>query len=217
MVEEKKPNESAVTSGDFTHKNRLKRFTRAKKSKLQPPKSVESYNTKSRSSVARRNIFRNKFVIVIFLAAIVGLGVYLYRDKIVEFTQKNNKPEQTCQNPASEKCALLKEAIGLLDPTQIQKLHAVVEKIKSTKDYQKDPSLMYVLVIYDINLSDGVNGRQDLIKLTSAFLGREAYDPVLVQVGAVNPDSFEVQIKFLEDQQEQVKNNNWGVTPDGSS
>lgn len=211
MVEEKKPNESAVTAGDFSLKNKLKKLIRGKKAKSQPPKSVESHDTTSHSSLARRNIFKNKFVVVIFLIAVVGLGVYLYRDKLVEIIQKNNESEQTCQNPASEKCVLLKEGLGLFDPAQVQKLHDVVGKIKATKDYEQDPNLLYVLVTYDLNLSDAENARKDLNLLKNVYKPNVGYDPLL-RNNAKTPKQLEEDVAFLERQNKYLKANFWGVT-----
>ncbi len=173
---------------------------------------IQSWSTKANSGVVRRK----KRVITTVLFVILCVAIYYLYPTIRSQYNNNFTVGKDCTDSKREECTLLNESVKLFDASKVKDLSRVVDNIRKTRDYSQDPNLMYVLVTYDINRSDGDNGRKDLNQLKKVYT-KAGYDKVLVQVGAVKPSDLEEKIKFLEDQAMQVKKNNWGVKTDGTT
>ena len=174
--------------------------------------SAQSWSSKTKST----NIRRRRLLILAAAFIAGGVGLYLVLPTARNFYDNNLTGGEDCTNSKREDCVLLNEAVKNLDPTKIQDLNATVEKIKRIDGYTNNQNLLYVLVIYDINRSDGDAGRKDLNRLKKVY-SKAGYDKVLSKIDASVPSTLEVQVKALEEQEQQVKKNSWGIKPDGST
>ncbi len=146
MVEQINPNETTIVSGDFSFKNKLKKIAHGKKTS-----SKTEHNTIiSQTGNPKNRKVRTKKWIVFF-------GVLLLVAILIIFTiYDRNIAGLSCRYNYTSQCAI-KDAAKLLKPEKAQELYKVVLKIQKIKNYQKNPNLLYVEIVYYINISDGKN------------------------------------------------------------
>ena len=204
---------SSVVAGDFSLKNKLKKLFGYKKTNSQPINNPVPSKAKSRSFVARRQIFKFKIVLIFIVAAIIGLGVYFYKDDLVGIVQKSDNTEHTCQNPASEKChEILNNSVKALNDNNIKKQAEIVEQIKKEPNYTKEPNYMFVVTRYYINIGDPKNSKANYEKLNEAYSKEEGYNKIIRSIAAT-PGDLQLMIKYLEQQADQAQKNFYGVPP----
>jgi len=152
-------------------------------------------------------------VLVIIIVLIIG-GFFIYmgqsdRSKKTISSQGN---KENCSNKSTKTCLVLKEASGLLEPGKVKELSVVVDKIKKTQDYDKNPNLLYVILTFYINLSDGTNARKNFNLLKNTYKEDVGYNSLLIN--AKKPVDLERIVVFLEKSAAEVDKNSYTVPPE---
>jgi len=128
----------------------------------------------------------------------------------------NSQKTGNCAHKSNKACMVLKEAIPLLNNGDVKDLSKTVGKIQSIKNYSKDPNLLYVTVVYYIDLSDTKNASSNLDLLTKAYKSNVGYDPILGD-STQTPEQLKVNITALNNIQISNRANFWGVTSQGTT
>ncbi len=103
----------------------------------------------------------------------------------------DKKPSAICSE------ATLREASSALSPASLGQLKPIAEKVMSTKNYDKDPNCMYIVLTYHTNNDQPAIARSDLEKL------RKMYDPTQGFSSYLGPNpkdltALEADINFRE-------------------
>lgn len=150
-------------------------------------------------------------IVILILAGGIFVVYKSQQDKIKKPTDERGV-KTNCSEQTTEACTVLKEAVALLDPGKVKELSVVVDKINKIKGYDKDPNLLYVILTYYINLSDGGNSRKTYDLLKNIYKENVGYDSLLVN--AKKPVDLEPIVVFLEKQSAEVKKNSFTVPPE---
>lgn len=177
-----------------------------------PEKPVTGYINNSRQ-LSLPHVYKKIIIVIVCVALlIVGIGgLFVYKNY--------QSTHSTTDCSKSTKCKeLLKEAIKSLAPKEVAGLAKSVDKIKGFKGYEKNPDLLYVLVTFYINLSDGINARKYLDMLKSVYNSKKGYDPLLYEAGIAvkKPSDLESIASFLQKQQQLQQHTNgyfYGIPP----
>ncbi len=133
--------------------------------------------------------------------------------------QNTRKPASkvTTSTACTDKSAdgILGKAAPALAQSQAAKLQPVVEKIKTLKDYNRDPNCLAVITTYYVNISDAKNARTNYDLLIKVYQPNKGYDPVIAN-GVSSPAAYKANIDFLDKQIEQTKKPNNGRSRNGA-
>lgn len=108
-------------------------------------------------------------IIVLIVVIIIFDGIY----------QKNRPTGNCTKDIKSTACQELKAAIPDLPPNKVKALGVQVAKIKKLPNYKKDVNLQYVILTYDINLSNAPAASKDYNQLKKDYTPKDGYDPLL--------------------------------------
>jgi hypothetical protein len=123
------------------------------------------------SRLAPSRLFSSKKVRVgsLLLAVVLAGGI-----GTAFFMKKKNEPAAVCTNPTNVQ--LLKEAAHNLAPNKNQELKKSVDKIKTLKDYEKDPNCLNPIVTYYANIGDSKNASLYMTKLNEKYDASKGFD-----------------------------------------
>lgn len=114
-------------------------------------------------------------------------------------------PDKVAQNQCTKKSNSNVEAASfVLDPSQNERLKPLVEKIKQTCDYDKDPDHLYILVVYHTNISDPTTARKYLTTLQSI---NESNPPASILLEKGDLSYLNTRLELAERQMEQIRKN----------
>ena len=197
---------------------KLKHFVSAFKfnsmKSIKKTKLAKSTHEKSKFE-GRINTRLNKRIILVVIAIVlllVAALLILLKQDSKELNEVEPVVVSCAEDPTTETCLALKEAAELIDPSKVKELSTVVEKIKNITGYENDPNLLYVLLTYYLNISDGTNAKKYYDLLVSAYKSEVGYDPILTNV--INLDELERIVKFLENSSTEAKKNSYTVPPE---
>ncbi|HEY4963121.1 MAG TPA: hypothetical protein VIH90_00305 [Candidatus Saccharimonadales bacterium] len=131
------------------------------------------------------------------IAVLVVLALILLISNYVE----KSKPTGDCvKDTKSTACQELKLATPLLPAPKARQLSVVAAKIQSLKNYQKDTNLEYVLLTYNINMSDPSGASKNYNLLVADYKPSIGYDSLLGK-NALKP----AVLKTIVDALQQIK------------
>ncbi len=148
---------------------------------------------------ARFKSFRpRKNAMVVMLSAIFILallvGVITWRHQVSQ--ERANRAKQAEQ----QRTDLLSRGIAALDDKsgpQLDKLEQVVNEIQAQKDYDKDPSYLYMVLNYYIQKSNAEESKKYLDKLGKVYHNENDYSPVL-RGKTLRIDSLRQTVEYLQ-------------------
>ena len=109
------------------------------------------------------------------------------------------KQRHDLQQQQAKRHALIVRASKVLEPKDVSRLEPITKEIKALPNYQNDPSYVYILLVYYINLSDSPNATHYLVQLNKISKSNLALEPVL-QSNAPSRQDLQKNISFLENQ-----------------
>lgn len=186
------------------------------KKKSNNPKDIKRVDNPNKKSLKIPNLNKSaRFwatTIIIFVLACGIFVIYKSQQDKLKKTTDGLGVKTNCSVQTTESCSVLKEAVYLLDPSKVKELSVVVDKIKNISGYDKNPNLLYVILTFYINLSDGENAKKTYELLNNSYKTDVGYDPLLVN--AKKPAELESIINFLQKLSADVKKNSFTVPPE---
>lgn len=101
---------------------------------------------------------------------------------------------------------ILEQAAPLLPAEKHQELEPLVSRIRSIKNYDKDPNCLNVVVNYYINISDYDKAAQYMEMLTNVYDPSEGFSLAL-GTSSKSIEELEGDVSFLKGQKEEATNN----------
>ena len=180
------------------------------------PKEGKQFDNPNKKSLKIPNLNQSaRFWAITIVILILVCGIFVFYNTQQDNTRKptdDRGAKTNCSEQTTEACTVLKEAVALLDPGKVKELSVIVEKIIKIKGYDKDPNLLYVILTYYINLSDGGNSRKTYDSLKNIYNENVGYDSLLEN--AKKPVDLEPIVVFLEKRAGEVEKNSYTVPPE---
>lgn len=101
----------------------------------------------------------------------------------------------------------IQQATQLLAPEKVEELGKLVEQVKTTQDYAKNTDVMYVIVVYYINVANETEAKAALATLRTVYKVDVGYGKELLKVQPLTLDQLEARIAFMVSQIQQFKAN----------
>ena len=106
-------------------------------------------------------------------------------------------PTRDCTIKSTDSvCAILQESSVLLQPKTSDKLQPYVTKIIKVKDYQNDPNLVYVLLTYSINTTNGQGVKNYYTLLLKDYNTKYGYN-IVIKKYALLPVSLKATVDTI--------------------
>lgn len=145
----------------------------------------------------RRLTKKTWFIIAILMLAILALGI--------GFAPTITKKYKSMSKVSVCSDATLGEAAGVMGRDKVFELKPIAEKIQNTKDYDRDPNCLYVVLGYYINSYDPDNAKKHLTML------KKVHDPNIgykAPLGSKVKDiaTLESEIEFITIKSAEIKN-----------
>lgn len=103
------------------------------------------------------------------------------------------------------KGSLIDDAVPFLDPNAKKDLGFLEDKILALDDYYKDVNCLYILTVYNINISNSKSAKKHYNQLVKVYRPLVGYDSRF-GTEVKEPDDLKIIIDFLENSDKSAEN-----------
>ena len=158
---------------------------------------------KPRAKLSRAFRYKKTLIGLLVVALVaVGLGVSL------KISNARNQAQLDCSKKTCRD--ILTQANTAITNRNTEQEKAVVKKITSIKNYNRQPNYMYVLTQYYIDLGDYNKAKDSLQKLSAVYHDGD-YVPEISSV-VLPPSTLELSVNTIKLNNDQVEKNSYQLT-----
>lgn len=118
---------------------------------------------------------------IVVVVSVIGVIILSMGLVFSIYNKKKSKDTVEASDACTSKAAgdILKQASQKLAPEKTKELKPYVDKIKTLKDYDKDPNCLYLVVVYDVNTHNDAQASQNYSRFNEVYNNKVGLDSKL--------------------------------------